>query len=430
MMFVGYSVYGTLSASHFGIHDVGGDYLEGVVTALVLLGLTQIWPVPAAHRRALTLLWVVRIGVTLGMMLAFEAIYRGDMPGYFLGGKALNQPFAAFEFGDGTKNLQAIIGVLSEVTGAYSAMKVMFAYVGLIAVYVFYRAAVVCLGEERIALLYVLGLFPSLLFWSSLLGKDPIVLLGIALYCYGAAGLMVHKKASTLVWVAIGVLLASSIRIWLAVIFIAPLLFAYVMASRTSPLAKLAFLVLAVPALIFALNLFATEFRIASTEELVATADVLSSSWSRGGSAQVLQRGFGSLTEMIAFIPVGAFTALFRPLPLEVPNMFGILAGVENGFLLALLLVGLFRRGVTWLGQPVLLWAAATLVVWASVYGFVSYQNLGTGFRFRVQVLPILLLLTLYLAFAHHLRPADRHPAQPEDAAPPDDRGTVPNPGG
>lgn len=425
MMFLGYNLFGDMSASHFRIHDVSGDYLEGVLVALLLLFLVQFWPVPVAHRRVLTLLWVLRIGVTLGMMLAFEGIYRGDMPGYFLTGKALNQPFAAFEFGAGTENLQAIIGLLAKVTGGYSAMKVIFAYVGLIAVYLFYRAAVICLGEERIALLYLLGLFPSILFWSSLLGKDPIVLLGIALYSYGCAGFIVRKQMSMLSWIVVGLLIASFIRIWLAMIFVTPLLVSYVLASRTSPLAKLAFLVIAAPCFGFALDLFAGKFQIASTEELVATTEALASSWSRGGSAQNVGGELDSLGSMLAFMPVGAFAALFRPLPLEIPNIFGVLAGIENGVLLGLLLLGLMRRGVRWLGQPILLWAALTLVVWASVYGFVSYQNLGTAFRFRVQVAPILLLLSLYLAFAHHLRPPAWEGRRGVETAPPGNGATA-----
>ena len=408
MMFFGYKLFGARSAAHFRIVDVGGDYFEGVVVALLLLALIQFWPVPAAHRRVLTLLWVIRIGVTLGMMLAFEAIYRGDMPTYYLIGKTLEQPFGFMEFGQGTYNTIALVGLLAPLTDSYSALKAIFAYAGLAAVYIFYRTAVLCIGSDRIALLYVLGLLPSLLFWGSLLGKDPVVLLGIAIHCYGIAGLLVHQRWSMLVWVVLGLVIASFIRIWLGVIFLTPLIFTYVMTSRTPPLAKLSFIVVAVPMFLVALNAFGDRFQIASVEELVATTDKVSTSWDHGGSAQSIQGGFGSLESMIAFIPIGAFTALFRPLPLEVPNMFGLLAGLENAALLGLILVGFMRRGVGWLAQPVLLWATATLLVWASIYGFVSYQNLGTAFRFRVQVVPILLLLGLYLAFAHHLRPTMR----------------------
>ncbi len=108
---------------------------------------------------------------------------------------------------------------------------------------------------------------------------------------------------------------------------------------------------------------------------------------------------------MVAFIPVGSFTALFRPLPFEVPNAFGALAGIENLTILLLFLAGLMRQGIRWTTHPVLMWAALVLLIWGSVYGFASYQNLGTAFRFRAQVAPILLLLSLYLCFGQRLAP-------------------------
>ena len=59
------------------------------------------------------------------------------------------------------------------------------------------------------------------------------------------------------------------------------------------------------------------------------------------------------------------------------------------------------------------------MFVWGAVYGFASYQNLGTAFRFRVQVVPILLLLGLYLTYAHRLKPP-RY-LQPKSPHPPTD---------
>jgi len=61
--------------------------------------------------------------------------------------------------------------------------------VGFIAMYIFYRTAVIFLHHEDKRLFYTLALFPSIVFFSSILGKDPIVLLGIALYVYGVVGI-------------------------------------------------------------------------------------------------------------------------------------------------------------------------------------------------------------------------------------------------
>ncbi len=404
LMVAGFGMFGTFAAARFRIYDMTTDYAAGVIAALILLSLIYFWPVPAAHRRALFFLWLIRLGVTLGAMLPYEAYYSLDAAMYYLSGTALNDPVALLEFGAGTQNIRALVGLLSNITESYSAQKVIFSYVGLIAVYIFYRAATICLGQDKIVMLYALGLLPSLVFWSSILGKDPIVLLGIAIYCYGVAGLIVRKKITMLLYVAIGLFIASFIRVWLGIIFVTPLIITYVMSGRSSVLTKLIFLLIAIPGFLFTLQVFSEQFDLETTQDLVATTDQISGAWAYGGSAQQIEGGFTSIPSMIAFMPIGAFTALFRPLPFEIMNPFGMMAGLENAFILSLFAIGLMRCGFGWMRQPILLWAVTALLVWGAVYGFASYQNLGTAFRFRAQVVPILLLLGLYLTYAPLLR--------------------------
>ena len=90
MMIGGFALFGSFAAAQFRIYDFIDDYASGVIAALVLLALIYLWPVPAAHRRILMLLWLVRTGVTLGVMLAYEAGYGLDAAMYYVSGKALN----------------------------------------------------------------------------------------------------------------------------------------------------------------------------------------------------------------------------------------------------------------------------------------------------------------------------------------------------
>ena len=428
MMIGGFVLFGSFSAAQFLILDVFADYTAGILAAAILLALILFWPVPTAHRQVLLLLWLLRVGITLGVMLPYEAFYGVDAKWYYLSGKALNEPLTQFQFGAGTQNIGALVGLLSNITESYSALKVIFSYIGLIAIYIFYRAATICLGQDKIILLYALGLLPSLVFWSSILGKDPIVLLGIAIYCYGVAGLIVRQKFSMLVYIAIGLFIASYIRVWLGMIFVTPLIVTYVLSGRASIPTKLIFLVIAIPGFLLTFQGFSEIFSVETTQDLVARTDQISASWARGGSAQQIEGGFKSITSMIAFMPIGAFTALFRPMPFEVQNTFGLLAGLENVYILGLFVVGLLRRGFGWIRHPVLQWALTTVLVWGAVYGFVSYQNLGTAFRFRAQIVPILLLLGLYLTYAHHLKPqmSQRRKLAPEP--PIQDQPPVPDP--
>jgi len=405
-MYSGFTIFSGLSAAEIRIQDIDADYLTGAATAIVLLVATFAWPLPYEQRLALAFLWVVRCGISLGAMLAFEAVYDLDAGTYYRHGMALNDPTGWMSFGDGTRNVIGIVGLLSYLTESFNAIKVIFSYISLLAVYTFYRSAVICFGEDDISILYFLGLVPSFLFWTSTVGKDPIVVLGIAIYCYGAAGMIVYQRMSWLVIVAIGLLIASSIRVWLGLIFITPLIATFVLAGRTSTLTKIVFVAIALPGFLVALQGFSDQFSVESTEDLVNTTQRISQSWAYGGSSQKIGAAFTSIGSMLAFMPIGLFTALFRPLPFEVPNIFGLFAGAENFFLLVLIVYGVARRGLRWVRQPVLFWAVATLIVWGAVYGFASYQNLGTAFRFRAQVTPILMLLAIYLAFGIRRRPA------------------------
>ena len=69
MMVAGFVMFGSFAAARFRIYDMTTDYAAGVIAAFVLLAFIYFWPVPAAHRRVLFLLWLLRLGVTLGAML-------------------------------------------------------------------------------------------------------------------------------------------------------------------------------------------------------------------------------------------------------------------------------------------------------------------------------------------------------------------------
>ncbi len=79
-------------------------------------------------------------------------------------------------------------------------------------------------------------------------------------------------------------------------------------------------------------------------------------------------------------------------------NPFGLLAGLENFFLLVLLGMAVVRARLSAFRDPLVLWAALLLVTWAGLYGFISYYNMGAAVRFKLQVLPVLLMLLLYLS--------------------------------
>jgi len=116
-----------------------------------------------------------------------------------------------------------------------------------------------------------------------------------------------------------------------------------------------------------------------------------------GGSAEGPPFPLEDWVDFILYVPYGMFSSLFRPLPLEVPNGFGLATGLINFALLLVvvcaLLFGVARRRAL----PGLGFVASTCVIWAIIYGFISPANMGMGARFQLQVLPFLLMLVAML---------------------------------
>ncbi|MDG4561604.1 MAG: hypothetical protein P9E88_09955 [Candidatus Competibacter sp.] len=374
------------------------DYSIGLLWALLILILIAFCPITNRERNALLLLWIVRIGVTMGFMLLFESYYPGDAWFFFAEGIKETEPMVRFGFGKGTENMIGFVALHQWIVPeSYHAIKVTCSLIGLIAVYFFYQSANLFFGYRDIRILYLLGLFPSILFWGSIFGKDPIVFFGIALYTYGVVGFFSNRKAKYLFLIVLGVLLATFIRIWFALILLLPLSIFFI--GQGSIMRRILLFSLGIPALLFAMQGFNEKFKVETAQDVVERADKYSQSWARGGSAQKVEGGFNSISSMLVFLPAGIFTALFRPLPGEVLNPFGLLASAENAILIGMLLLIIFKgRWRQRISEPIVAWAIALVIVWAAMYGFVSYQNLGTAVRFKLQVMPILLLIIMYLA--------------------------------
>jgi hypothetical protein len=244
-------------------------------------------------------------------------------------------------------------------------------------------------------------MFPSILFWSSILHKDPLVLFGIAVCVYGVVGFYRFRGLKYLILIFAGIFIAAFIRIWLGPILLMPLgIFA--LNGIRGLVQKILFMVIIAVGFIFSWNLFAGDFilsyRIDTMDELLKVIESTAQGFEtqRGGSSIMIERDLTSFSGLLAFLPKGMFTVLFRPLPGEVLNPFGILAGLENLLLLFLVLLTITRARLKDLKDPLILWAITLILVWSAAYGFTAF-NLGTVVRFKLQILPLLLGVLMYL---------------------------------
>jgi hypothetical protein len=310
-------------------------------------------------------------------------------------------------------NWVRVLVLVGSVTGPYyHALKVAFSFLGLLGVWYFYRAVVIALRRPYPPAFYLLAFFPSIIFWSSILGKDPFQFFFTGLYAYGGAMLLVQGRLAA-VWFAGGGLLgAYLIRPWLSIMGGVTLLVA-VLLGGSRPLRVGAWLLVGASLLLWSPQQNETLLRsvlrldmeqiqefVAGPTQVVDTIQMRAQGFSRstqatGGSGVDLS-DIGASSQ--AGLPLAMFSGLFRPLPFDITNPFTALAAVENTAVLLMALVAVSRVRFAYLRNPLVLWAALYSLTWAALYGYIVMANFGSGVRYKLQVWPFLLMLLISLA--------------------------------
>jgi hypothetical protein len=376
--------------------DLAADYVVGSFWA-VAIGLSILfWPVRSEDKVHLLYAWVLRCITTLGFMLLYENHYDLDAYLYFDAARRGGFSWTSLKFQGGTETMYSLAWLHGRFLPYYHAMKVTSSLLGLVAVYIFYRATVMYRRSEDKRVFYLLAAFPGILFWSSILGKDPIVLLGISIYVYGVVGWSRSGAWRHLTMAAAGIMIAAFIRVWLGLILFAPMALLFIRGGKYFA-TRIVLIGTACLALWFFSGQFLERFELEGLEDVVSSSQNMFRAENTGGAAVKANVLLGGWNDLAAFAPEAAFAALFRPFPWEANNLFALAEGLESVVLLILALRALIRVSWTDLRQPLVIWALSLVFVWAMMYGPISYANLGTAVRFRLQMMPIMLLLFLYL---------------------------------
>jgi hypothetical protein len=370
--------------------DIYIDYLIGFLWAAVITVL--LISIPFNDRIPFIKIWVIKIVVVLIIMLFYEHHYGLDAYTYYYRAVTKNIDSIVPQVGTGTDNIVRLNVILVYIAGnSYHGIKVIYSFIGLIGIYFFYRAATKYLGSSNIKIFYILALYPSILFWSSILGKDPLILFILGIYAFNVVFWLKERNNIYLIMAVCVISLSLFIRGWIAFIGAAPLILVAILKIKHS-VRKYIALIITIGFSLWAWDWFMNYFGIETSSDIIEMTNKISGSWAHGGSAQY-HSGIGNIKDMIVFLPLGAFTALFRPLIWEAHNIFSLISGIENTLLMVFVLVAMKRFKFEFIKQPIVIWGFSLLVVWTSMYAFVSYQNLGSAVRFKLQIRPFLILL-------------------------------------
>jgi hypothetical protein len=299
---------------------------------------------------------------------------------------------------DFIRNLTGLVEMFTaqSLVGAFMVYS-WFAFLGIWAFLNAARRAVPNLNVRRYTLLLIF--MPSMLFWSSAIGKDAWMVLWLGVFAAGAARILTRARGGIAIVVVSGVL-AGLCRPHVVLLAVAALLITVVFAGGRNPVSRgvggprrIVLATLLVVGLTVALGSLTAIFPKAQPlSDPAGLTDLVSSASTKtsAGGSQIET----SSPNAVYMYPVAMLSALYRPVLIEARNPPTLIAALEGTLLL----------GMTWVWRANIMAGLRQLrrtpyLMFATLYGSMFYvvwssiSNLGILARQRVQGLPFLLLL-------------------------------------
>ena len=412
-------------------YDTWGGMVLGPLLLLLAL--------PAFRRQAaregdprvfwfLTLALVAKLASTLVMLYVIFDLYEGtaDAVRYHRHGIDIKETIRHGGALDpvrtltGTSFIRLLTGILYSITGpTLLGGSLFFSWLGFWGLFFFYRAFILAVPEGRPRTYGRLLFFlPSMLFWSSAIGKEAWMLFALGLTAFGAA-LLLEGGLRGLPVIATGLWLTAMVRPHMAGLVAVGLVFGAVLRRPRGELRQLApvvrgFLILLLAGMAWFAVVRAESFLgvddLTSAEGLTVALEGTAQRTDRGGS-----RFVPSLVRSPERAPGAVAQVVFRPFLFEAENGQTIIAGLETTFLLLYSFARLpwFLSALRNLRRrPYLMFALAYTCMF--IVAFSSMANFGILARQRVQLLPFYLAL---LALPSGLSKRDRQGTLQQDLA-------------
>ena len=370
-----------------------------------------------------------RIPVSLAHLFVGFVIFKGevDFRGYTLTAGNLSKQMMSLDFsflhlesaeGLGGWFVTLLIALAVVVIGpSLPGLVLLSGMVGAIGSYLFVRALQMRCADERSLRFGALALFffPSLAFWTSLLGKDSWIFAFLGWIAFALA--RVEEKPTLPRFLSLGVAIAlvTVVRAYIGGLVVASLLLAFVVTMHTrvprtgtaallTPVRYAGFLVL-IGLVGFAtvklspVSRYATVTETGSLLDGMMTTVMLAHSGlatdpNAGGSSLEVAIKEPTVTAFLTYLPQGMVTFLFRPFIWEAHNVVALAASIEGMLLMAIIalrrrsLMAALRRCRNDFFIVFALAAALSFTALMSVE-----LNFGVIVRHRAMVLPFIFLV-------------------------------------
>ena len=382
---------------------IGGGSLLGTVVVIVAIAGSVPWFSRVARRFPdLEVAGLLRMSLGIKLLATlprFEA--REDSVDYHRVGAQLADSFRKFDFTvdtgrdvPGTGTVRYITGLVEVLTfeDEFATFMVfsLLGFVGLVWFALAFRTALPDIDPKRYILLLLF--WPSLIYWPSSIGKESLVLFGLAGVALGVAQLLRGRLVGLLVAVP-GLALCGLIRPHVALIAVTAAVCAMVLRApgggATSTVTRFGI----IGALLFGGSLASDAVeRLFDIDGLNPTGvsaalDLVNSRSSQGGSSFEAARIDG-----LVEYPWGFVTVLFRPFPHEAGTLPMLLTSFEAVVLAGLVLAAVPRLWAavkTLRDEAYVAYAVAFTGVF--VYLFSALGNFGILARQRSMTIPLVL---------------------------------------
>jgi Dolichyl-phosphate-mannose-protein mannosyltransferase len=347
--------------------------------------------------------FVARMGVsTIFALVPQLRLFHDDAEGYEFNGMALAASWAGegppihagsgqnFGFGHVVAGVYFIFGRYAVAVSYFNSI---VGTITVLLVYVLARRFVHALVARRTALL--VGFIPSMVLWSSIAIKDPLMTILIVLCLFFCVRIKEHVTIGNLIGVALTLAAMQRLRFYM-VYFVGFAILGSLILDRGMRMVTGIYKQILLVGIV--LGLFALVGIIGPTQQGTEVLSLQRVSNYRSGMAHTAESGFNNDVDVsspgraLLFLPIGMSVLLLGPFPWQMTSLRPLLAAPETVFWW--ILFPSMIRGITLLVRkrfrvvsPLVLFSITLVCAYSLVHG-----NVGSGFRQRAQIFVLLFI--------------------------------------